>query len=1130
MKRPNATPDGNRINQGIAEKLYTLFSGTSLFFSAYIVALAVHWKLALITMSIMPAIMILTAGAVSIDSPIESRIVSRMPLLIQQELTGSPQVRTYSRAVAIAQDALASIKTIRAFEVGHKIIQTYESYLAAAHKEGKKKSAIYGVVFSNSHFFVHSGTALAFWQGFRFFQSGEISDVETVFTVVLSVTLGATSVISFLMPINAITAASSAASELFSIIDKPSKIDPLSREGLRPDTFLGDIEFRDVRFAYPARPGAEVLQGFNLSIPAGKTTALVGPSGSGKSTLVGLLERWYEPSSGQILLDGHQIEDLNTQWLRSNVRLVQQEPTLFSGTVFENVAKGLLGEQRDFPHERQMDLVVKACEAADAHAFIEKLSQGYHTQLGEGARMLSGGQIQRVSIARSIISNPRVLLCDEATSALDPMAEKAVQDALGRVSRDKTVLVIAHKLATVMNADNIAVMANGTVVEQGTHAQLLENDRLYAALVRAQDLGHTKPESPAEHPDSEQDDEDGTLTPRRKASRSNWDSAGTSIQASDYLTAGTLNYSLLRCVVVMLKENRAMYPWYALMSVAYTLVGGTYPAQALLFSRILNIFTIKDASEARSEADFYSLMFFIVAIANLIGYFVVGVATNVVGQALTHRYRREMLEQIMTFDQDFFDCPENSSGALTAKLSSVPSAVQELMSQNIGLVVTVIANVVGTSALGIAVGWKLGLVMVFAGLTVILGAGFLRVRLDMRLEAATEKQFSGSASLASEAVAAIRTVNLLTQEDVVLREYSQTLDGIMAQVMKSLVTTLIPYAFSQSADFLVMALGFWYGSRLVAQGEYTVTQFFTIFIGLVFGGQAAAVFFTYTTSFTKAAYGANYMLWLRTIEPRICETDTNRDQGPSGGEAALALQGVDFTYRQRPSTKVLRNISLRIPAGSQAAFVGPSGCGKSTVISLLERFYDPSSGCLTVNGDDIARLSPILYRRQLSLVQQEAPVYLGSVRDNIALGLPCTPSDEEIRVACKQANAWDFIASLPEGLNTPCGARGLQFSGGQRQRIAVARALIRKPKVLILDEATSALDSQSERVVQEALNKAAEGRTTVAVAHRLSTIKHAEAIFVVVEGEVVEAGGHAELVANRGVYYSMCIAQSLDQA
>ncbi|KAJ9635107.1 hypothetical protein H2199_008593 [Coniosporium tulheliwenetii] len=1104
--------NGNRINQGIAEKLYTFVNGISLFFSAYIVALTVQWKLALITMSVIPAIAVSVAGVIKFDAPIEARIV-----------------KIYSRAATVAQDALWSIKTIHAFGAGPKVIKWYDEYLQAAHQEGKKKSLIFGVLFSNNYFLTLAGNALAFWEGYRLFASGEIPDVGTVFTVVLSVTLGATSILSVLTPISTVTNASSAAVELFAIIDKPSKIDPLASAGMRPEKCTGEIEFRDVAFAYPARPTAKVLRRLNLSVPAGKTTALVGPSGCGKSTIVGLLERWYQPASGHILLDGHDVAELNTNWLRSNVRLVQQESTLFDGTVFDNVAKGLVGEQKTLSREDQAQLIRQACEVADAHGFIEKLPQGYDTELGESAGMLSGGQRQRLSIARSIISDPKILLFDEATSALDPRAERVVQDALNRVSKNKTTLVIAHKLATIKNADSIAVMREGEVVEQGNHAELIEQDGLYAAMVRAQDLGDESQKDQPEHHDNE-DHTDSTLRPlaSRRETQPAVSSKDLEEGQPDHLTAGTLHYSLFKCVCIMLKENKAMYKWYAPLIFAFVMVGGTYPAQALLFARLLNVFTIRDEEEARSKANLFSLMFFIIALANLVGYFAIGVITNIIGQVLTHRYRREMLERIVSCDQDFFDYPENSSNALASKLSSVPSAVQELMSANIGLVVTVIVNVVSTSALGIAIGWKLGLVMVFAGLSVIVGAGFLRVRLDMRLEGSTETQFTKSASLASEAVGAIRTVSSLTLEDSVLREYSQLLDSIVAQVIRSLVPTLIPYSFSQSADFLVMGLGFWYGCRLIASGEYTVTQFFTIFLALVFGGQAAAQFFTYTTSFTKGAFGANYMLWLRTIQPKIRVSEENKTKGPPGDDAPIALDRVEFAYRQRGSAKVLRDVSVKIEPGSYAALVGASGCGKSTVISLLERFYDPTSGRITLSDEDISFMSPALYRQHLSLVPQEAPLYLGSVRQNIALGLDYDPSEEEVREACQQANALEFVSSLPEGLNTHCGSRGLQFSGGQRQRIAVARALIRKPRILLLDEATSALDTQSERIVQEALNKAASTRTTIAIAHRLSTIKHADLILVMEGGKIVERGTHRELQQLNGRYQAMCVAQSLD--
>ena len=1047
--------------------------------------------------------------------------------------TAPAQTRIYSRASVLAQDALSSIKTIHAFGAQQKIITKYDDFLKEAHKEGKKKSLLFGILFSVQTFMVMSGTALAFWEGFRLYQDGEIGNVGTVFTVVLSVTLGATSVMLIFPQFEAISAATAAASELFSIIDKPSLLDPLSTEGMRPTSCKGDIQIRDLRFAYPTRPSVQVLQGLDLSIPAGKTTALVGPSGCGKSTLVGLLERWYDPASGHILLDGHSISDYNTKWLRSTFRLVQQEPILFQGTIFENVAKGFVDEQRNLPKEAQMKLIQEACSASNAHDFIQRLPEGYNTQVGERASMLSGGQRQRVAIARSIISNPRVLLLDEATSALDPRAERVVQDALHRVSADKTTLVIAHKLATVMAADNIAVITGGKVIEQGTHTQLIERDGLYAAMVRAQDLG-------AEIGESEyREEEDVTvndmedvgralnkpLTLQRTQSRA---LAKSSQREIDHLSAETVEYSLVKCIWVLLREHPDLYKWYLVTAISSIIGGGTYPAQAVIFSRLINVFTLQ-GSEAKDQADFYALMFFVLAIANLFGYFSVGWACNTIGQTVTHRVRREMIERIIYFDQDFFDRPENSSGNVTSKLSSVPTSLQELMSQNLGLLLNVMVNIVSSSVLGIAFGWKLGLVIVFGGLSLLIVAGYVRIRLDQKLEASTGEQFASSAGLATEAVTSIRTISSLTLEGPVLHEYNEVLGNVVAQVIPGLILTLLPYALSQSIEFLIMALGFWYGSRLIADGEYSTTQFFVIFIAVIFGGQGTAQFFSYTTSITKAKVGANYLFWLRTIRAEIREDDNNRDRAPSG-EGPIGVEDIEFRYKQRDAARVLRGISMKIEPGTYAAVVGPSGCGKSTIVSLMERFYDPTSGRITLNEDDISLMSPFAYRRYMSLVQQEPPLYLGSVRENIAIGLEHDPSDEEMNEACRQANAWDFVSSLPEGLNTPCGSKGLQFSGGQRQRIAVARALIRKPHLLLLDEATSALDTQSERIVQKSLDEAALSRTTIAVAHRLSTIRHADIIFVMEDGKIAELGTHKELQRLKGRYYAMCLAQSLDQA
>ncbi len=603
------TTNGNRINQGIAEKLAFIFQGTSMFFSAFIVALSVQWKLALIVMSIVPGIVVVVSSCIAIDSVLEAKIT-----------------RLYSQAAVTAQEAISSIKTVHAFWAQDKLVAKYEEHLQIARQVGKKKSPVYGTLFSVEWFCVLAGTALAFWQGFRMYASGEISNVGTVINVVLAVTIGATSMSTIAPQIQAITNAASAAAELFAIIDKESLLDPLSGEGEQPGHCAGDIQIRDLSFAYPSRPTAQVLHNLNLSIPAGKTTALVGASGCGKSTLVGLIERWYEANSGQILLDGKDISRYNTKWLRSHIRLVRQEPVLFRGTVYENVAQGFVGDQITLDAEKQRLLIEEACKAANAHDFISELPEGYNTQVGERASMLSGGQRQRIAIARSIISNPRVLLLDEATSALDPRAEGIVQDALNKVSKDKTTLIIAHKLATVRAADNIVVMSYGRVIEQGSHKELLELDGQYASLVRAQDLG-----SNAGDANFVKEEDDLKLSRTETLQRTKTDVPPSAIEAEiEKLTSGTLGYGLVRCIYIMLQEQKDLYWFFFASGIACLIGGGTYPAQALLDAHLISVFTLP-LKEGQKKADFYALMFFVVALANLFAYFVIGWCCNEVG-------------------------------------------------------------------------------------------------------------------------------------------------------------------------------------------------------------------------------------------------------------------------------------------------------------------------------------------------------------------------------------------------------------------------------------------------------------------------------------------------------------------
>lgn len=415
--------------------------------------------------------------------------------------------------------------------------------------------------------------------------------------------------------------------------------------------------------------------------------------------------------------------------------------------------------------------------------------------------MLSGGQKQRLAIARSIVSDPKVLLLDEATSALDPKAEKIVQQALDSVSKNRTTIVIAHKLSTIRNADNIAVISDGSVVEQGTHDKLLEADEAYARLVRAQDLGRADDDE--SHPNDDIGEKPILVRTQTQATSAHGEAAKNSAKDG-------INYNLIQCIFIIFWEHRRLWPSFVILAIASLCGGATYPAQAVLFARIARAFELQDIDRARDQGDFYSLMFFIVAIGNLAVYSLIGWFSNIVVQHVSRGYRREIFELILKQDMNFFDKEENASGSLASNLSNYPNSLTELLGFNVMLIFINVVNVLSSSILALATGWKLGLAVVFGALPPLVFSGYLRIRLEFKLEEDTGKRFARSAALATEAVSAIRTVSSLALERHIIEKYHDLLHGVAKQSMKALIWTMFWYSLTQSISFLAMALGFWY--------------------------------------------------------------------------------------------------------------------------------------------------------------------------------------------------------------------------------------------------------------------------------------------------------------------------------